>query len=1594
MLSHLRLPYLLLLVAAAVAAPTTLRAVVISEIYYNAAPGDERLEFVEIAADTTTPEDLSGYALVDGVFYEFLPGTILEPGERLVVCADVNAVRERFGIENAVGNYLGVLEANGERLTLVDSSGVELQSVDFDDRGKWPVEADGTGHTLSLRSLRLDTGEPESWTFSREVGGTPGALNFSAHPQVVEETLLNAAALWRYRRGVEPFSIPANAWRAADFDDAAWESAPAPFGYSDGVAAAAFGTILDDMQGDYATVAIRGRFEMTAEALAEGAMPEGGELFLAIAFDDGICAFVNGVEVARANCGEPLATLSWDALASGERETDLEQFFHVPNEVLVEGENVVAISGHNVALESPDFLLAPRIVRLRDAMVVDRHQTLFFNELFRGVAAGEGWVELYNGDTQALDVSGYHVTNHPLNEPFVIPDGSVIGARGYLVLSEAETGLNFAVQGLRLFLIEPGGRTLAGVVFEGRPELDNGLDGYVEARYPDGGPLEWISPLATPGAANEVVAETDLVINEILYHPPFDALEERPGEFVELFNRSDRTIDLTDFRFDKGIRYVFAPGTTIGPRGYLVVAQNPDWLETTYGLDGVWGPYEGRLSNRGERLRLLDALGNPVDSVRYYDGGEWPRWADGGGSSLELIDPEQDNRFPSAWAASDESMKSEWETLQFAVPEYEPAEESELHVYLADRGSCLLDNVSVIDVDGENRIPNSGFEGTTAPWIIEGTHRSSRRVTYDAFDGEACLELNASSKGDTTVNRIEIDTVPPMEAGAYTVAVSGRWLRGTNLLVVHGEFTEGPYCCGAGPSTNISGNSMASRLRWTIPEALGTPGSVNSATLALEEANGEVNSGPIVAQLSQHPALPAPQLPLLIRVRVSDSDGVGTVRLHYRLGSPRGVFAVAEMRDNGVGPDSAPADGIYSAEIPGQVDGSRIVYYVSATDASGRERRFPEAAPDETRVAAVSAPRARRLDRVTLVLDDAQLEELETRPVHSNALLPGALIFNENRVYHEVGVRYRGSPWGRPARSNYRIRFPKDDEFLRGMREVNLSSKALTGREAVGYFMVGRAGTRSKPAPTSDYLYVDSVVNGEALGTQALIQPVNNAYLRKWYGPDAVGPVLKAVGRLSFDDSGVRAAWDGAQFIHKQVESENYRGYYVHIVQQTADDWSSLAELTRFMDARHTDDIEFDLEVENVLDLEAFLRVFAVRVLAADWDAFGVGNGHNSYLVRDSRDGRWELLPFDLDNAWGDPRPQLFPDVDPDVERFLSRPGVRRVYLQVLWDMIHDYWNPEAPAPFLDALERLAGIPSAAYQSYLAESVEHVRAEVERFAEPAFRLFTADGVDITGTAITVDSDRIEIHGEAPVQVATIVVGRGDDDFRQLHPAWRDIGHWSVEIGLELEHTPLEFMAFTTTGDIVAAATVDVESTVNAKIPVISSWFPQNGPAVGGAAVFFGGENLTDVVEVRFGNGVSTRLSVDSPRNLRVWTPPAAYPLPPDATVDIRFLFAGGREVVLEKAHNYDDAVGAPFLRGDVNGDGVLEVSDGLRSLLVLLGEPAGCIAAMDSDANGEIDIADPMVILNHLYLAGPPPPAPYPMCGILGIEVDCESSCR
>jgi hypothetical protein len=158
----------------------------------------------------------------------------------------------------------------------------------------------------------------------------------------------------------------------------------------------------------------------------------------------------------------------------------------------------------------------------------------------------------------------------------------------------------------------------------------------------------WLRRMPLLAASAFSLAAADVVINEVMYHPP----EDRDDlQFIEIHNRGAAAVELKDWSFTKGVSFTF-PATRLEPGGFAVVCQNPRAFAAIYTNAKPVGAFTGRLKHGGERIELSDATGKAVDAVKFADRAPWPVAPDGFGPSLERISPSGPSDEPGSWTAS------------------------------------------------------------------------------------------------------------------------------------------------------------------------------------------------------------------------------------------------------------------------------------------------------------------------------------------------------------------------------------------------------------------------------------------------------------------------------------------------------------------------------------------------------------------------------------------------------------------------------------------------------------------------------------------------------------------------------------------------------------------------------------------------------------------------------------------------------------------------------------------------------------------------------------------------------------------------------
>ncbi len=246
-----------------------------------------------------------------------------------------------------------------------------------------------------------------------------------------------------------------------------------------------------------------------------------------------------------------------------------------------------------------------------------------------------------------------------------------------------------------------------------------------------------------------------VVINELLYHASggFEELE-----YVEIHNSGDRTVNMGSWKFTEGIEFEFSERSFLEAGEYLVICRNRYFYDLIYQSAAI-GEYKKSLSNGGERLTLVDAAGNVVDSVEYGDAFPWPVIADGYSSSLERIHPDALSSAPSSWAASTPAEDSD------GPPGGTPGK----------RNSVFLEEIppAVLEVVHGSNVRNAGEE-IPVTIITGGPVREGwiRWAIHNGHPGETMDPIQLERQGPQTYSGV----IPGADAQSiirFSVEVTG-----------------------------------------------------------------------------------------------------------------------------------------------------------------------------------------------------------------------------------------------------------------------------------------------------------------------------------------------------------------------------------------------------------------------------------------------------------------------------------------------------------------------------------------------------------------------------------------------------------------------------------------------------------------------------------------------------------------------------------------------------------------------------------------------------------------------------------------------------
>jgi hypothetical protein len=213
--------------------------IIINEIMYHPVetagtpPLDNSLEeFIELHNITTTPTSLAGWKLKGDSDFTFAPGTIVRPGDFVLVvsfnpatdAAALSSFRTKYKLTSSTaiyGPYLPKLANDAQDVELASPvtagdglvSFILVDKVSYLDGTPWPSDADGIGLSLQRLSRASIGNDPGNWT---SAGPTPGSVNYG-QSTITDSDGDGLPDIWESANGFDPYNA-ADAARDADGD--------------------------------------------------------------------------------------------------------------------------------------------------------------------------------------------------------------------------------------------------------------------------------------------------------------------------------------------------------------------------------------------------------------------------------------------------------------------------------------------------------------------------------------------------------------------------------------------------------------------------------------------------------------------------------------------------------------------------------------------------------------------------------------------------------------------------------------------------------------------------------------------------------------------------------------------------------------------------------------------------------------------------------------------------------------------------------------------------------------------------------------------------------------------------------------------------------------------------------------------------------------------------------------------------------------------------------------------------------------------------------------------------------------------------------
>ncbi len=291
-----------------------------------------------------------------------------------------------------------------------------------------------------------------------------------------------------------------------------------------------------------------------------------------------------------------------------------------------------------------------------------------------------------------------------------------------------------------------------------------------------------------------------------------------------------------------------------------------------------------------------------------------------------------------------------------------------------------------------------------------------------------------------------------------------------------------------------------------------------------------------------------------------------------------------------------------------------------------------------------------------------------------------ATVYIDGEELENVAIRKKGYLGSlSPSRPSIKLNFDthEDGRTFKTMKRMTLNNDrqdASHTHQCMAYDLYRAAGL---VAPRCNLANV--MINGEDMGVYSHIESIKKPFLERNY-QDKSGNLYEA-----------QIADFGTELNNKFERKTNKSDL----------DRSDLTAISDLLQNTDITDENFVLALGELIDLEEFIKFWAVETLIGHWDS-ATGNNNNFYIYRDPTDGLFHFIPWGTDSAFTSVNP-FKPGVGPLYHnlsissRLFAIADTKVRYFNAINALLSDQWNENGLLETLDKIQNLTSAPDSAY---------------------------------------------------------------------------------------------------------------------------------------------------------------------------------------------------------------------------------------------------------------------------------------------------------